>query len=722
MNLRRWTSLMSWIAAILIPLFAASLAGAAPPWAPAWLPSSALTPGNQLLSQKSLGADAAQSHTLLLEKQGGEAGIEEFGQDLSGILSPKVTGLGPIPSSNPAWTWQNPIPPAERLTKARFMDESEGWVVSFSSGLLHTLDGGKTWDARRFGPPLGFYDVYFSDWQHGWAVGRASDAWSYGDTSIIWCTVDGGKTWKQQYSEPDTKGFGVVQFTDNLTGWVVATTKMLKTTDGGETWKALTLPADVQGFDLTDFVFLDSLNGWLLVVKQTADETANLALRTSDGGETWVVEAIPVESGKGLYQLSFVDSEAGWAAGGGGAIWQRTPTGWKQQANPHADVYASIVGIQFFDQLEGWAVSKSGHIMHTVNGGGTWILNAVVPRFELYGMVFSDRYHGWVFGPYGVMYRTTDGGMVWQNLRQGTGSVLMSASFVDSSTGWISGSEGAILHTSNGGKTWTSQTSPVTDHLWGIDFISRLRGWAVGESGKILATRDGGRHWSQQASKINTKLSAVSFVSPQVGWAVGNDGIILKTTNGGATWIPQESKTTLDLCKVQFVNANHGWIVGNGDKAGILPVILRTEDGGKNWTAVEITFMARQDAAMVNSLHFINALEGWACGAYTRGDDIVSVVVHTTDGGKTWTRQEGLGTLVHQLMTIWFTDNKHGYVAGENGVYYTTADGGLTWKLQIRPCPGVSTVLDMTFTNTKTGFMVGAGGAILKTSTGGVTP
>lgn len=703
----RWTSFAVLVSALILSVFLMDPVGEAASWPRPYSWSRTAPSGSPLPVQAQSDADVAQLGDA-------ESSVPGSSVDLLESRAGNVVQQNTVRTSNPAWTWQLPVPIGENFTKARFVSESEGWMVSFSRGLLHTKDGGKTWIARRFGPPLGFYDVFFSDAYHGWAVGRSSTAWDYQNTSMIWCTTDGGKTWTQQYSESGGTGFGVVQFADNLTGWVIGVSEMLKTSDGGNTWERLPLPDDVTGLELTDFVFLDSLNGWLLA-------TPNLVLHTSDGGNTWEVETIPVEQGHGLYKLSFIDSETGWASGVSGEIWQRTEDGtWVQQENPYASIDANMADIRFFDEYEGWAVSSTGYILHTVNGGTTWLLNAVVPEFKLNGMFFSDRYNGWIYGPYGLLYHTTDGGMSWQNLRQGTDSILMSTSFVDASLGWAAGSGGTILRTKDGGKTWTTQTSYVSQALHGIHFFNANRGWAVGENGKILATLDGGAHWSQQKSNVNTNLLSVFFVTGKVGWVVGGNGVILKTVNGGATWVPQDSTTTFDLQKVQFTDSRHGWACANGD-SGTVPVILRTEDGGANWTAVEILWTSSQKAGVIRSLHFINALEGWACGAYHHGDNI-SRVAHTTDGGKTWTVQEefGGGTPVHIFSTIWFTDENHGYVAGEHGVFYTTVNGGNSWKFQVRPCPGAASVQDMVFVGGNLGFMVADGGIILKTTSGGM--
>ena len=51
-------------------------------------------------------------------------------------------------------------------------------------------------------------------------------------------------------------------------------------------------------------------------------------------------------------------------------------------------------------------------------------------------------------------------------------------------------------------------------------------------------------------------------------------------------------------------------------------------------------------------------------------------MVHTSDGGVTWTEQ---GPLAAQLRSIDFLDKSHGFIGGLNGTLYQTTDAGTTW-------------------------------------------
>lgn len=73
---------------------------------------------------------------------------------------------------------------------------------------------------------------------------------------------------------------------------------------------------------------------------------------------------------------------------------------------------------------------------------------------------------------------------------------------------------------------------------------------------------------------------------------------------------------------------------------------------------------------------FPTSKNGWACGRW-------GAVMHTADGGKTWSRQNS-GT-DYTLASISFVDAKNGWAVGDHGTIIHTRDGGLNWEKQTPP-------------------------------------
>ncbi len=110
---------------------------------------------------------------------------------------------------------------------------------------------------------------------------------------------------------------------------------------------------------------------------------------------------------------------------------------------------------------------------------------------------------------------------------------------------------------------------------------------AVGERGHILYSDDEGKTWTQSdAVPSRTMLTAVTFANGNEGWAVGHDEIILRTQDGGKNWLaanyrPESQQPLLD---VWFENASHGLAVGAYGS------VYETRDGGRGWAARKFSY------------------------------------------------------------------------------------------------------------------------------------
>jgi photosystem II stability/assembly factor-like uncharacterized protein len=103
---------------------------------------------------------------------------------------------------------------------------------------------------------------------------------------------------------------------------------------------------------------------------------------------------------------------------------------------------------------------------------------------------------------------------------------------------------------------------------------------AVGAHGLILLSDDFGVSW-RQARDVPTQatLTAVTFLDAKRGFAVGHDAVVLKTDDGGENW----SMRYVDidrggpLLTVAFLDDKHGLAMGG------FGLVLETTDGGWRW-------------------------------------------------------------------------------------------------------------------------------------------
>ena len=300
---------------------------------------------------------------------------------------------------------------AENLFAVDVLDQQHVWIVGFNSAIVHTPDGGASWEMQKSGVVAPLYDVSFVSPQNGWIAGRVG---------TILRTGDGGKSWETQSSGTNRNLFGLC-FVDELFGWAVGEFgTILHTSDGGKTWVS-----QGSGEDriYNDVCFIDRQNGWV------AGEYG-LIYHTADGGNNWELQVcqdiIPVVDETewetptpSLYSIWFSDSLHGWASGMDSIIIATEDGGasWKQIANPLAADKITLYKIAAIDTTV-WVVGQKGNYIYSEDRGINWNNpeDATNTKFWLRDMDFSDALHGWAVGSRGTIIKTDDGGRTWKML------------------------------------------------------------------------------------------------------------------------------------------------------------------------------------------------------------------------------------------------------------------------------------------------------------------
>ena len=124
------------------------------------------------------------------------------------------------------------------LFDVHFTSKQRGWAVGMSGTILSTLDGGAHWHlasiSRRYSSFL-LDAVTFVTPNRGWVVGL--DLRSLGMDGLILHTENGGKTWQRQ--ESHTANFlDDVFFISEAEGWIVGKEGLvLHTKDSGQNWR-----------------------------------------------------------------------------------------------------------------------------------------------------------------------------------------------------------------------------------------------------------------------------------------------------------------------------------------------------------------------------------------------------------------------------------------------------------------------------------------------------
>jgi photosystem II stability/assembly factor-like uncharacterized protein len=179
---------------------------------------------------------------------------------------------------------------------------------------------------------------------------------------------------------------------------------------------------------------------------------------------------------------------------------------------------------------------------------------------------------------------------------------------------------------------WTQIASPTPSNLLGIHFVDDQIGYVVGYNGGIYKTINGGSSWSAPLPSNTTEhLYSTYFIDANTGFVVGDNGIVRRTSDGGASWqtptIPTSGSTSVaghSFRGIWFYNAYEGYIVGGVSTS--LGTILKTTNGGLDWTNISPTQVPGSGGKAFYGVFFTDALNGYAC-------DFDGRILKTTNGG-----------------------------------------------------------------------------------------
>jgi uncharacterized protein (TIGR03437 family) len=590
------------------------------------------------------------------------------------------------------------------------------------------------------------------DDNNGWAVGDPHwDQTTHQIKGTIVKTADGGLTWSNQ-DPGGTDTLNTVFFLNATQGWAAGDNgAMLRTVDGGAHW---TRSAVDTGDSFASVFFTDASNGWatsntpLQYAYSTGDFTDWQASiwHSIDGGQTWSLQTVPASASL-LKRVYFTGANTGFAAG-------MKRTGYESAARPQT----------------------LGAIYGTTDGGRTWNeLFATSAAFTFTALAFSGASNGWASGfPHLSNYsgpctfHTADGGKTWQPQSLNQDNVFFTQvrdlHMQDSQRGYAAGTSylgtgPSVWRTLDGGATWTSvkmqNTNPLgAEGYWGLA-VTANRVLTVGDRD---ATAYSTHPWDACAADFSncSALFTQANISPHYifhdvfftdrnhGWAAGSRTFspqlwgqeILATQDGGQTWTaqfersaPEGQNSHLRLDSISFADTSNGWAAGSsesypvGQYSALLGCILHTSDGGKTWTDQAGNLCQPAVSYEFSVIQALDAQNVWALSVPGRNGTVQ--LAHATDGGAHWAMVDtGIAGSVavgfHDVQgAMRFRDAQHGCFAGWD-VVGCTADGGAHWTQSAVDCGLPWCELNsnaIAFTDALHGWI--GGGALYQTADGG---
>ena len=106
-----------------------------------------------------------------------------------------LLSIAPFALAQKAWETVSESKWQGSFSDVFFVDAQHGWIVGSSATILHTNDGGTTWNQQPLPLDAELKKVRFINPQIGWAVG---------ENGTVLKTTDGGQTWMKKNSGTGT--------------------------------------------------------------------------------------------------------------------------------------------------------------------------------------------------------------------------------------------------------------------------------------------------------------------------------------------------------------------------------------------------------------------------------------------------------------------------------------------------------------------------------------
>ena len=259
------------------------------------------------------------------------------------------------------------------------------------------------------------------------------------------------------------------------------------------------------------------------------------------------------------------------------------------------------------------------------------------------------------------------------------------------------GDAGLIYKSQNSGNTWASYTVPSVNFKSVTSFNNDV--WISAANGKVYKTLKSNAPVNPIELGITKSLNAITFVSETNGFVCGDSGTILKTVNGGSNWTSSSTgiPSNVDLTSISFLDPSKGIVAGKGGK------VYMTANGGATWTE-EITGATRT----------IKDVKYFADGLIITGE---YGTLFVKQGSSAWTQvNTRVQTDVNAVSGTSITDV---HLCGGGGFIRNNKNGNARfYNFEINPMMG--NLVDIVYYNETLGFAVSSlNTAIIRTTNGG---
>jgi len=544
---------------------------------------------------------------------------------LVALLGLTHTAAGRQTAKTPVWYRQYPVTPGNPLTVA-CPTPSVCYAAGTDGAVLHTTDGGQTWQRQSAPAPAGFTIRAIACRTDTACLATADDRGGPFRTVLL-ATTDGGQTWRRRHSAVSggTNGLACPVAGDC---YALLRNRFFTVGPDGTRWRDRDLPLPTTAM-VADGLACPAPGTCYVDAFENRNEGYGAVLGTTNGGLSWQTRIIAPKRTHGAFVgIACPDLRTCYVvnnAGSSGVL--VTHDAWKTEtfhslgaaqparSGPENDLFAQPVCP---DDQTCYLRSSFGPVASTTDGGKSWHahpLERPTPPF---------------FYPYLLPLGVTSMACPTEK-----GCVAIQTN-------------GNIARTTNGGISWSTVSIGTARSLSGVACAGATTCFAVGPDETLLATRDGST-WTRRAYPLGdaggTLITVVCHGSA-LCLAAGTDGAIARTLTGGATWqrstlsVPGKDQVILQAAACPTATSCYvgGYAYSSGAPASAQTVLFRTVNAGAAWRPVALP-------AKIYTINAIACVSAAVCmvGSGDASDDDSypsGSLLLTRDRGATW-RQIG---------------------------------------------------------------------------------
>ena len=244
--------------------------------------------------------------------------------------------------------------------------------------------------------------------------------------------------------------------------------------DEGETWSQIIHSNSDYLFDIK---FIDENNAFM--------RAGNLIRKSTDGGMSWTDISLPTSFIETVFFYDpdvffYSDDDTIYSTHNGGSSWNAGYT-------PSYAGNGQATSIHFLSPTLGYAVSYSGDITKSTDGGNTWTMMTSSPIYGNAKQIWFVNENNGVVGLSFNVYTSTDGGVIWDHKFGSVGDFINEIDFYNDQVGIVAADDGILARTFDGGLNWSFDYISNDDRDFkDVELFSPDIAYAIDDTGVIL--------------------------------------------------------------------------------------------------------------------------------------------------------------------------------------------------------------------------------------------